>query len=257
MQRVVVRCLALLVVAAMVPALAGSAATAPPAAGPARGAVSASAAQVAASAPTGLPVGARALGPTKSFDKPFRRTWRRYLPRLDRCVHITVSGRMKGTREKFVRRGGYGNQWTNVRIVAPRISSRVQDYYPGPPGPECYGKKRVRNFKLVQRWKVKRCRVKVTSISVGFPWTISAGFGCAADNKTGGLDPAGTSKEPGGTYASRGYRGVSLRFARLQDGGEVPYTVKVHANVRVWVKRGSGTRSQLVHGYGSVSLPGG
>lgn len=241
MKRGVLRLLSIVVVAALVAGLSGSLSErAPLGAGPAG----------AAQAPAG------ALGPTTTFDKPFKRTWRRYVPRLDRCVHITVSGRMKGTREKFVRRGGYGNNWTNVRIVAPRISSRVQDYYPGPPGPECYGKKRVKNFKLLQRWKVSGCRVKVSSISVGFPWAVSAGFGCSGDDRTGGLDPGGTDKEPGGTYAVRGYRGVRLNFGRLQDGSEVPYRVKVHASVRVWARDGSGTRSQLVHGYGAVALPG-
>jgi len=184
----------------------------------------------------------------KTFDRRFTRSRLIAVPKLKRCVRIQMAGRIKGTRKTFRHGSGFGNAWSDVRIVGP--SMRATTYARGASG--CGATARVRKFVLRQTWKKQGCDVSIQSISFGAPWSIAAGFGCSGDDDTAWRQ----SVDPAGTYVTQYNSKTVIRFRYKECGTTCAFPTNVRAFARLHRRMGGGNVNDHVAPSFRVSLPG-
>lgn len=191
------------------------------------------------------------LGAYRKRSKRFKVTWNRYMRgRFQRCVHISVRGRMKGnikkTHSDII---GEKFHWKNVRILHPRLRVSLTRFI-GEPGNPCEGRARVRRYKLSQEWKEKSCDVDM-SVSAGIPWSVGVSFGCS-DSVVAIRE---RTSHPGKSYAVQANRGDSLKYDPvIMIADPRPFKAAVRFEVRLLKVTRHGSISQAVRGRGSVKL---
>ncbi len=134
-----------------------------------------------------LPVSTAAAKPAKkhTVERPYSKNWVFRSTKLNRCVFISVSGSMTGTWQYL-----YGDaspdkdstNWTNMRLKNPTVTAEGWPIL----GAGCDSTKRWKmKADLSQGWYQAGCDLDV-SVSVGFPWSVSAtpSYACG-DNKVG------------------------------------------------------------------------
>lgn len=214
--------------------------------------VSAQAAVAPAPAAASASAAAATTG-TTSFDRKFSRKRVVFVPKLARCVHFDVRGRIKGTRRTFRHGSGFGNIWSNVRIVAPSLRVTTKKYYSHPTGGTCGSDPAVvKKFVLKQQWKDRGCQVGIESVSVGYPWNIGVGFGCTGDDDTAYR----SSTDGRGTFAKQFNTDAVINYHHEECASRCAFTTKVRASARIHRKMGGGSKNDQVSADFSVTLPG-
>jgi hypothetical protein len=196
-----------------------------------------------------MPVAPAAAKPAKKHkvSRPYTKNWVFRSTKLNRCVFIEVSGEMTGTWQYL-----YGDSelnsdhdslnWTNMRLKNPTVSATGWPIL----GAGCDSTKHWKmKADLSQGWYQSGCDLSV-SVSVGFPWSVSAtpSYACG-DNKVGHR----TSTEgPAAKTLNQFNTGFPISFestpASVRAGG-VGFTGVV--TVRAHTKRSSDAVRHTVH----------
>jgi hypothetical protein len=141
----------------------------------------------ALAAAAAMPLAPASAAPAKkhNISRPYIHNWVFRSTKLKRCVFIEVSGSMTGTWQYL-----YGSSssdhdslnWTNMRLKNPTISATGWPIR----GAGCDSTKHWKmKADLSQGWYQSGCDLSV-SVSVGFPWSVSASPSYACDaNKVG------------------------------------------------------------------------
>lgn len=223
--------------------IALAAALAPP------GVAAAVGAEAAGSSSTAVNVAMATVVETKTFDRSYTKTGTMELKPLGLCANYRLTGRIKGTREKYRHGSGFGNRWKAVRIVGPAYRITTRKYLSHPTGFTCGDKVQVREFVLRQIWKRSGCNPGLESVSIG--WTPAATFGCSERHAAKRQSSYGA-----GTVVNQFNSGDVIRFKTYDCNGiQCKYVAKARAFVRITRRTADGMDSDTARRDVSVTLP--
>jgi hypothetical protein len=140
-----------------------------------------------------------------NFSVSYSKTWTFKSAPLGACLVMTASGTITYTlsAQGEVRGGIY--EWTNQKVVAPRLAASIHAYAGG----TCIGPATTTKISMGQHWAGSPCNFN-PSVSVSFPWGVSV----SAWPSCSGRDQAAYST----TYAT-----ASAVYVQSNTGSPVAY----------------------------------